>query len=432
LRGDARIRSVSVELNVTGKLFPEPGPEKALKLAVEARFEYAERRLAATGTEAAALRILRHYNLAKATIEAGDQTSISTLRKSQRLVVAHGQPEGIDLFSPSGPLTYGELELLRIPGDSLALLGLLPDAPVEEDESWKAADWALPLLTGIEAVEKGELTCRIESVSAAEVRIHFAGDVTGAAVGAASALHIDGEYSYDRRQKIIDRMEWTQTEKRAIGAVSPGLDVVARSKLVRSIAERPLHLTDRDLTDLPLEPNEANRLLMFDAPAWNVRFYHDRHWHLFHQTSDLTLLRLLDKGGLIAQCNIKKVPDAAPGKHLSREQFQADIERALGNNFQEFVQSETLKLKDGLFVERVVAVGTVPRKNAKNEPEPAPMQWIYYLVANPDGRQVSFVFSVDPGQIKELDSRDLSIVAGLEFLAPRAPPTPASNSAKDK
>ena len=117
-------------------------------------------------------------------------------------------------------------------------------------------------------------------------------------------------------------------------------------------------VTDRDLADLPLEPNDANRLLMFDTPAWNVRFYHDRRWHLFHQTSDVALLRLLDKGGLIAQCNIKKVPDAAPGKHLSREQFQADIERALGNNFQEFVQAETLRLKEGLFVERVVAVGT--------------------------------------------------------------------------
>jgi hypothetical protein len=433
---DARIRSVSVELSVNGKLFPEPGPEKALKLSVDARFEYGERRLAGTGREAPSLRAIRHYDLAKATIEAGDQTSISTLRKSQRLVVAHGQLEGIELFSPSGPLTYGEQELLRIPGDSLAVLGLLPDSAVDEDESWKAADWVLPLFAGIEAVEKGELTCQLESVSATEARIRFGGDVKGATVGAASVVRIDGHWAYDRIQKIVSRMEWTQTEQRAIGAVSPGLDVVARSKMIRKIAERPLRLTDRDLADLPLEPNDANRLLMFDAPAWNVRFYHDRRWHLFHQTSDVALLRLLDKGGLIAQCNIKKIADAEPGKHLAREQFLADIERALGKNFEEIVQTETLKLKEGLFVERVVVVGSVLRKNTKNEPEPSPMQWIYYLVANSEGRQVSFVFSVDPAQVKELDNRDLSIVAGIEFLAPRALPTPgikpAANSAPDK
>ena len=433
---DARVRYVAVELSVNGKLFPEPGPDKAIKLAVEARFEYGERRLEGTGREAQSLRAIRHYNLAKATIEAGDQTSISTLRKSQRLVVAQGQSEGIDLFSPSGPLTYAEQELLRAPGDSLAVLGLLPTSAVEEKETWKAADWVLPLLTGIEVVEKGEIECQLESASATEARIRFKGEVIGATVGAAAALRVDGQYLYDRSQRLISQVEWAQTEKRAIGAVSPGLDVTARSKIVRSVAERPVHLIDRDLADLPLEPNDANRLLMFDAPAWNVRFYYDRHWHLFHQNSDMALLRLLDKGGLIAQCNIKRIATAEPGKHLSREQFQADIERALGENFQEIVQTETLKLKEGLFVERVVVVGTVPRKNAKNEPEPAPMQWIYYLVANPDGRQVSFVFSVDPAQIKELDSRDLSIVAGLEFLSPRAQPTPAikpaANAAGEK
>src|SRR5262249_56707745 len=83
---DARVRNVAVELSVNGKLFPEPGPDKAIKLAVEAFFEYGERRLEGTGREVQSLRAIRHYNLAKATIEAGDQTSISTLRKSQRLV----------------------------------------------------------------------------------------------------------------------------------------------------------------------------------------------------------------------------------------------------------------------------------------------------------------------------------------------------------
>ncbi|HEY3967005.1 MAG TPA: hypothetical protein VGM05_20755, partial [Planctomycetaceae bacterium] len=50
--GAAHIRNVVVELNVSGKLFPSPGPDKALKLAVAARFAYGERRLGATGREA--------------------------------------------------------------------------------------------------------------------------------------------------------------------------------------------------------------------------------------------------------------------------------------------------------------------------------------------------------------------------------------------
>jgi hypothetical protein len=422
---DSRIRKVEIELAVNGKLFPEPGPEKALKLEVEAAFDYTERRLAGTGRDAQALRGIRHYDLARASIQAGGQTSNVLLRQSVRLLVAQGQLDGVDLFSPSGPLTYSEVELLRIPGDSLAIVGLLPDSAVEADESWKPAHWVVPLLTGVEAVEKHDLVCRLASVSSVEAVITFTGDVTGATVGAASALHIEGRAVYDRKQNLVTRLELTQTEKRSIGAVSPGLDVAAKTVLTRSLVARPARLTDDDLAGLSLEANEANRLLMFDAPAWNTRFYHDRRWHLFHQTSESALLRLLDGGGLITQCNIKKLPDAEPGQHVSEEQFLADIERTLGKNFGRIEQTEKLKLKDNLFVFRVIVSGTVERRNAKNEPEPGPMQWNYYLVAHADGRQIAFVFSLDPRQAEELENRDLAIVAGLEFLAARPRPEPA-------
>jgi hypothetical protein len=423
---DERVRSVNVELSVSGKVFPAPGADKALKLAVEARFEYFERRLSKAGREGESLRGVRHYGEARADIQAGEQISNTRLRDSQRLIVAQGQLAGIDMFSPSGPLTYNELELLHVPGDSLAVLGLLPDSTVEPDESWKAPAWALPLVTGVEAVEKGELTCRVVSASAKVARIGFQGEIVGATVGAAAEIKIEGHLLYDREQKLISRIEATQTEKRAIGAVSPGLDVVAKVVVSRRIAERPARLTDKDLTGLPIEPNAANRLLMLEAPAWNLRMFHDRRWHLFHQSAEVALLRLLDQGGLIAQCNIKKLPPAEPGQHVSEEQFQADIRQTLGKNFQQIVQSEKLKLKEGMYVFRVVAVGSVDRTNEKKEPESSPMQWIYYLVANADGRQLSFVFSVDPRQAKDLENRDLSMVAGIEFLSPRSRPTAKS------
>jgi hypothetical protein len=210
--------------------------------------------------------------------------------------------------------------------------------------------------------------------------------------------------------------------------------VAAKVVVSRRIVEHPAHLSDKDLAGLSIEPNAANRLLMLEAPAWNLRMYHDRRWHLFHQSSDVALLRLLDQGGFIAQCNLKKLHQAEPGQHVSDEQFQADIRQTLGKNMQQIVQSEKLKLKEGLYVYRVVAVGTVERMNVKKEPESSPMQWIYYLVANADGRQVSFVFSIDPQHAKELENRDLSMVAGIEFLSPRikARPAPAAKAIKVK
>src|SRR5436190_2804993 len=186
-------------------------------------------------------------------------------------------------------------------------------------------------------------------------------------------MQVSGHLLYDREQKLVSRIEVSQTEKRAIGAVSPGLDVVAKVVISRRVAEHPARLTDKDLVGLPIEPNAANRLLLLEAPAWSLRIYHDRRWHLFHQSSDMALLRLLEQGGFVAQCNIKKLAQAEPGQHVSEEQFQTDIRQTLGKNFQEIVQSEKLKLKDGLFVFRVVAVGSVDRTNEKKERESSPM-----------------------------------------------------------
>ena len=313
-----RILEVAADVDVSGKLYPQPGADKALKLAVEARFRYAERVLPATGREAESLRSVRLYSEARASIEAGEQISNATLRPAVRLIVAQGQADGLELFSPSGPLTYGELELVRIPGDTLAVLALLPASAVETGESWKAPGWSLPLLSGQEAIEKGELTVKLESIESDTARISFAGEVTGAALGAPSVVGIEGHLLFDLEQKLVKGIELSQTEKRSIGAVSPGLDVTAKSTVQRAPASRPVRLSDKDLAQVPLEPNPASRLLTFEAPAWNLRFYHDRRWHLFHQTAETAVLRLLDKGGLIAQCNIKKLVDAGRGEQIGR------------------------------------------------------------------------------------------------------------------
>ncbi|MSR59689.1 MAG: hypothetical protein EXS05_18945 [Planctomycetaceae bacterium] len=422
---DQRIFRVEAQLEVSGNLFTQPGPEKALKLMVNARFAFDERRREGAGREAQAFRSVRHYEQAMAAIEAGTQLSNYSLRDRLRLIVAQGEAGGVELFSPSGPLTYDELELLRTPGDCLAMLTLLPDSKVEIGESWQPSEWVMALLSGVEAAEKSSLKCKLDSVEKSTARVTVTGSITGAVLGASATISIEGFFLYDLGRHHIRRIELTQTEKRSIGTVSPGLDVSAKVAVTRTMHSRPQRLTDRNLDELPLDSNDANRLLMFDAPAWNVRFYHDRRWHLFHQSSEAAILRLLDKGGLIAQCNIKKLPDAAPGRHVAQGEFKADIQRTLGKDFQEFAQDDTLKLREGLFVYRVVAVGTVTRANDKKEPVANPMQWHYYLVANDEGRQLAFVFTVDPKLIDDLDSRDLSIVGGLEFFAPPDSSAPA-------
>jgi hypothetical protein len=435
---DDRILDVAVSLNVSGTVYPEAGADKGLKLVVDGKFAFNERRQPGMGRDARSLRSVRYYREAEASIHeqslatkaAAERLSSFLLRDSLRLIVAGGQSDGIELFSPSGPLTVQELQLLKYPGDSLALLALLPDSKVEVAESWQPGDWVLPMLAGIEAAEKSKLSCRLESVDKGSAVITVSGEITGLALGVPAHVQITGRLNYDLDRRCLSRAELTQSEKRSIGTVSPGLDVSAKVTITRAINDQPARLTAKDLAGLPLDSNEASLLLLFDAPTWKLRFFHDRQWHLRYQTADVAVLKLLKDGRPTAQCHVKKLPDAEPGKHVTEEQFQDDVRRTLGKDFQDFAGAERLKLRDDLFIFRVVAVGSVQARNEKKEPTLIPMQWIYYLVANPEGRQVSFAFAVEPKLAEDLKNHDLSIVGGLEFLSREPAVTPAQAAEK--
>lgn len=415
-RSQPRIFQLSSHLQVEGQIFPQPGEQSALPLKVDAGFRYRERFLEGAGRQAQSLRAVRFYDQAGASITAGPQVSNIDLRNQTRLIVAHGTDLGVELFSPQAPLQFAELDLLHSPGDSLVIAALLPDSGVEPGDKWKPEGWVLPLLAGIEAVEKGALSCELLGVEKNEAKIRFQGNITGAVLGAAARVELTGELTFDTTRRCWTGLKLTQTEKRAVGPVSPGLDLKAQLSVKRQTATDEGPLTDTALEKLPLQPNAAARLLMFEAPAWNTRFLYERNWHLLTQNSDLAMLRLLEQGELLAQCTIKKLADAGPGRHVSEEVFQQDIRATLGKNYGQQLRAERIRVRDGLYVFRVVVVGTVAAKNDEGDDSPTPMQWIYYLVANADGRQLALVFTSDPKRADRWKDRDLGIVGGVEFL----------------
>lgn len=408
-----RVFRINVSSIVDGQLETSVGEGKAVAhdLDVDAVHNYLERRLPGAGRNAAALRSLRQYEEANATIQVDEQATSTRLRDERRLIVAHGQREGVTLYSPKGPITYYELELLRIPGDSLTALALLPHKKVEVGEKWETDSWVIQMLTATEAVLKSELSCQLASVDAGVANVTFQGSIEGATAGASTNIEVSGRCLFDLEGGYWKRFELTQTEKRSVGAVTPGLDVTAKVVAQRSPAAYQGPLIDDFAENIPLEPDESVMLLSFDSP-WNIRFFHDRNWHVFHRSERVAILRLLDKGSLIAQCNVSKIPLAGPGKHTSEEQFQRDIEAALGDKLKSIDKAEQIKTDDGRFLYRVTASG---------EANGLPMQWIYYLCADPSGRQVAFVFAVEKKVIDRLSNRDLGIVNSLQFREPIKP-----------
>lgn len=423
---DLRVRSVRSHVQVSGELMTAAGGGKVipLKLSSDAQFRFLERRLSGAGRDAETLRAARLYRFASADIEvvpsdapkeaAAPKKSSLSLPATKHLLVAHGRREGAFLYSPTATLTFDQLDLIRTPGDSLAVLGLLPPGEVKVGDTWKPESWSVQMLCGLEAMLKGEIACKLDSADDDAAKVSFTGSAEGATLGATSGVQLAGDFTFDRKQNLMTRLRLKQTEKRSVGAVTPGMEVTASVVLERSLAEAAdgtEFLSDKAVASIPLEPAPEMQLLRFES--WGLRFYHERAWHQFHQTKDVAVFRLMENGSLLAQLNVSPVPAVAAGSHTPEEQFQTDIRQSLGKRLKSIAKAEQIPARnaaDKRFVFRVTADG---------EADGVPMTWFYYLCASPLGQQVSLVFAVETKNLEKFNSRDAALVQFLEFMTAR-------------
>jgi hypothetical protein len=117
-------------------------------------------------------------------------------------------------------------------------------------------------------------------------------------------------------------------------------------------------------------------------------------------------LRLVDHGTPAGQCILSSLPERDPDKLVSLEEFQEDVRRALGKSFGEFVEASKSSNAANYRVYRVVVHGTA---------SDIAMRWIYYLVADPQGRRAAFTFTVEQSLVERFADADKAMVQSLRF-----------------
>lgn len=408
---DSRVFSVRQSMKLTGTLrAPLPGG-KSIPLDMKGTVtqSFRERRLEGLGRDAKAYRMLRSYASARLRVTVGGEKTEKALKAASRLMVAQGGNSGLTVYGPAGPLTYDDLELLRMPGDSLSLLPFLPPGKVRVGGSWTPGGFAVQMLTGIDAVAKSTVTCKLKSAAGGKAVIALAGKVEGARDGAPTTIDLDGEITYHLVRNYVSGLTLKQKETSRTGPVSPALDVTAQIELHRKPTDDAGPLAPKSAARVDVEPKPSLMKIRFE-PVDGVSFLLDRGWHVTHHRDKLAILRFLKEGNLLSQATIRPLPDAAPGKHVAEKQFQKDIATALGSRVKSIVRAEQIKQKDRTgdrrFLYRVVVDGS---DNGID------MRWHYYLCAAPDGRQLSLVFAVEKKLLKQLDDQDLGFVLGLKF-----------------
>ena len=318
------------------------------------------------------------------------------------------------MYSPLGPLSQEQLELIEIQGNPALLDRLLPTGEVAVGDQWKHDNRLVAQLFGLDAVQRNDLLSTLRAVESQIVVIDLSGNLRGAIGGVSSDIQVKAKYHFDREHRLIRWLAMTIKENRSIGHASPGFDVTARIRISIDPAEVVDQLRDTALANLDLDAEPGSLMLEFTSQLGGFRFLHPRSWQVMVDRHDVAVLRMIDRGDLIAQCNASKLPDFPAAKRVSLEAFQADIQRALSNEFGEFVQATQGTSGDGLRILRVVIAGLASE---------LPIQWRYYHVSNGAGRQVSLVFTMDAKLVERFAESDQVIISSFEFADTTAAPT---------
>lgn len=226
----------------------------------------------------------------------------------------------------------------------------------------------------------------------------------------------DGTLVFDRKANRVSKFTLKREETKEAGPVEPALSFSGTLTMERQALESPTaELSDAVLAGVPLSPAEGMDLLEFVAPDGRYRFLHDRDWHLFWDDNRMAVLKRLERGELVGQCNLAVGPEAGAGRHQDLAQFRADIQKALGARFGRIAGAGELDDADGTYRYKVAVQGLEGTQE---------VLWYYYLIASPSGSQLLATFTLNVADQKRFGDQDLKLIGSLRWGG--APPAPAA------
>jgi len=412
--GDVDLVEAALEVGGDLKL-AEDGKTERVKMSVAANFAYHERSLQVPTSAGGPSRAVRHYRKAEGLIQSGEYEYKPVLGDERRLIGVEVVGPKVTLFSPRGALTFDELELVDASANSLLLDRFLPQRAVAVDRSWEHSDELVAALLGLDEITESDVKSKLTGVVEGKAQFEMSGHVSGREKGVGARIRLKAKYQFDLDRQRITWFGLLVQEDRSAGPVDTGFDVVARMQMRITPGSRSEHLTDGALANVSLEPTTKSTELSYVSSGGGWHFSHDRRWSVITEEEGQAVLRFIDRGDKLAQCNVALMAEAPEAKEPTLEEFESDVSRGLSGNFESFVRASQRHSDADYRVFQVVAEGEISGIR---------MHWIYYLVANRQGRRVVLAFVVEKEMLDRFEKADEELVAALRLAEPKVAAKP--------
>ena len=400
--------NVDVLLEVRGDLkFRGDDKVEALPMQAKGTLNYDERLLQLGDEAQTGLRSLRHYDDAQVEILVHKDRSNRSLADTRRLVAVERKLESTDIYAVERLLSRDDLDLIDIPCNSLLIDALVPGHELTVGSTWPHSDHLMAALLGIDAVSSNDVESTFTAIDDNVAKIEMAGTVHGAIAGVATEMDVKARYLFDTERGRVGWIALIIKEKRSIGHVAPGLDVVVRLQMTIKPSKPTPELADAVVAALPEESKELRELLVYEDDKHGFGFAYPRNWHVVTEDDNVVVLRMIERGELIAQCNVSPLGRKPPEHASTLDTLQRDIKQSLGDNFGSFVRAGESKTSSGLTLREVIAQGTASSQ---------PMHWHYYVIRDEGGKRLSFAFTLESELEPQLGEVDRQIVSSVQFV----------------
>ena len=401
-----------IHLDVRGKMIVQrEGKNEALPIQATGEHEFVERVHAPDASGGIGM-VLRHYLRARSQSESAGEKMIRELAENRRLIVAKRSTQGTLHFSPNGPLTQEELELVAEHFDTLCLPAILPNRELREGETWAVPAAVVQHACLFEGLIKHDLVGKLEKVSPEIAEFSLQGTAEGIEYGAHAKLTITARGEYSRKTGRITRLTWEQVDNRQQGPASPATEMKARVIVTRTpLEQEPKELAAEVRTTIPSQekdfPLAWTQLRYSDRPG-RYEIIYGRNWHIVGRTRDHLVMRLIERGEFVGQATITRWKKADPGQHTNPADFK-----------------QVLNQLPNWRPEQILAEGTVPtdpgrwlyRLTVRGQQDGLPVIQSFYLLAGPQGDQVTVTVIIPQDQAARLNTQDLELVNAITFPA---------------
>ena len=380
-------------------------PPQHLEIDVKARLDYHERFVGS----AAKPQAVRFYSQSHADIQLDKASTESELLDCNQLIVARINSESGNCYqiaSVEDTLQQRELELLKNPADPLSLAGLLNKKQVKIGAEWEPSRDNLARFLFVDHIIASDVKLTLKEAGDNVAKVYITGRTKAEVDDALTEMTVTGVLQIDLAAKLVTGLRLNVIEVRRPGQIAPGFEGKTKVDLRIALHEGIPQLSTDALKSIAQSKSIRN-LLKWRSDSGKFVLKYDPAWKIIAAEDEAAVLRYVENGDLLAQCNIVRLASRPADKPLSLADFEKEVTTIISKDpTSHVIGAEQTTSVAGLKALRVTVKGVE---------EEVPLNWVYYNVASPDGRQVTFVFTLEEAIAGRVELAARKIVDGFVF-----------------